>query len=1089
MTQTPVSNLQPAVAMTEFVNRQGVFPSRDSLTAGAFLGDIEIFAGGNLFGDTASGQILPIQQNTALFSLMGTNYGGDGRSNFALPNLDGVETIGVGQGPGLPDNVIGENLGSVSNNLTKAQLPSTLGGTSQPIDNMQPSLAVTYCINAVGVYPTNGLTLDSIGVISAFAGNFAPTGMACNGQLLQISQYVALFNLIGTTYGGDGVNTFALPNLNGRDIVGAGAPGEVVGQDVGTLDDNLTSANSPLGADQPINNEQPGLVMNYYIATQGIFPSNPSPGTDQSAPFLGQIIAYAGTLNGPTGCLPCEGQILSIQQNQALFSLIGTTYGGDGRTTFALPDLRGKTVIGANSQDPLGSLSGSATTTLTSSNLPPLSAPTITLHSDTGVSNSDGITSNGQVDVSGLATGATWYYSINGGQSFTAGTGTSFTVTGDGAKYVLVKQSWGSGDVSPAASLSFTLITTPPSVGSITRVGSSPNNANSEQFTVTFSEVVTGVAASDFNITTSNSPGGTALTTGGITSVTGSGATYTVTVGGVAGDGTLRLDLKSGDSGITDLAGNSATAAFTSGAAYTIEQTPPSATSAAAPAGGFYGVGQVLTFTVTFSEPVNVDTTGGTPRIAINLATGGTAYANYVSGAGLNTLTFQYLVAAGQQALNGITTGASIDLNGGTLKDAAGNDAILTISGVEPSTAGIDINTFAPTETVALFAQTQSSLDALPTGFIVQDTAANLSIGLDLLNADAHINSIHATDASPVLVLTAAQAANDAHALQLISNASYLVRVVDTAANLMALTAAQITALGAEHVVAMKATDTNVNFGPTQGDALRAAAIRVVAPSGFHVREAYSDGSANNWFFGPNGVVTKLRVVHADGSVDVLVNGPGTFHGVAYAQTDAHATPAAFHDLTTYRDGLGDTVLTTTYTSMGGGQIQANTVNPDGTYELQTTGVTGQAYSAFSNDFAVGGALLARSVDNLDGSGKVRLTGSNLVVSVAKQTIGQTTAPSEFDFNQHASEQYVFVSGSNDRINFDAAGFGAATVSGFGVAGTNDIVDVSHLFGSFAAAQGAMTQQNGYVLITEGTDTIALIGAQKTSLTATQLGF
>lgn len=56
-------------------------------------------------------------------------------------------------------------------------------------------------------------------------------------------------------------------------------------------------------------------------------------------PFIGQVIMFAGNF-APRGWAFCEGQMLPISQNQALFSILGTTYGGDGRTTFALPDLR-----------------------------------------------------------------------------------------------------------------------------------------------------------------------------------------------------------------------------------------------------------------------------------------------------------------------------------------------------------------------------------------------------------------------------------------------------------------------------------------------------------------------------------------------------------------------------------------------------------------------------------------------------------------------------------------------------------------------------------------------------------------------------
>ena len=71
----------------------------------------------------AAGQILPIQQNTALFSLLGTTFGGDGRTTFALPNLQGRVPIGFGQGAGLNDYALGETGGSANVTLTLVNLP------------------------------------------------------------------------------------------------------------------------------------------------------------------------------------------------------------------------------------------------------------------------------------------------------------------------------------------------------------------------------------------------------------------------------------------------------------------------------------------------------------------------------------------------------------------------------------------------------------------------------------------------------------------------------------------------------------------------------------------------------------------------------------------------------------------------------------------------------------------------------------------------------------------------------------------------------------------------------------------------------
>jgi microcystin-dependent protein len=91
-------------------------------------------------------------------------------------------------------------------------------------------------------------------------------------------------------------------------------------------------------------------------------------------PYLGSIVIFAGNF-APRGWAYCDGQLLSISQNQALFSILGTTYGGDGRTTFALPDLRGRAAIHAGTGPGLtprnlGSRSGTEWNYLTSNQLP-----------------------------------------------------------------------------------------------------------------------------------------------------------------------------------------------------------------------------------------------------------------------------------------------------------------------------------------------------------------------------------------------------------------------------------------------------------------------------------------------------------------------------------------------------------------------------------------------------------------------------------------------------------------------------------------------------------------------------------------------
>lgn len=93
-----------------------------------------------------------------------------------------------------------------------------------------------------------------------------------------------------------------------------------------------------------------------------------------SEPFVGEIRMFAGNF-APRGWAFCDGQLLAVSQNDALFSLLGTIYGGDGRTTFGLPDLRGRLPIHAGhgpglSERRLGSKGGAEKVTLTVNELP-----------------------------------------------------------------------------------------------------------------------------------------------------------------------------------------------------------------------------------------------------------------------------------------------------------------------------------------------------------------------------------------------------------------------------------------------------------------------------------------------------------------------------------------------------------------------------------------------------------------------------------------------------------------------------------------------------------------------------------------------
>jgi microcystin-dependent protein len=150
---------------------------------------------------TCDGQLLPISQNTALFSLLGTFYGGDGKSTFALPNFDGSAAMHQGQGAGLSDRFIGETGGEQSVTLLQTEMPlhdhfvtasnqigtdrtpggedlarskgmnlygpsgtavlmdpqaTSAAGGSLPHNNMSPYLTMTFCIALQGIFPPRG---------------------------------------------------------------------------------------------------------------------------------------------------------------------------------------------------------------------------------------------------------------------------------------------------------------------------------------------------------------------------------------------------------------------------------------------------------------------------------------------------------------------------------------------------------------------------------------------------------------------------------------------------------------------------------------------------------------------------------------------------------------------------------------------------------------------------------------------------------------------------------------------------------------------------------------------------------------------
>jgi microcystin-dependent protein len=385
----PIPVVQPTLGLNYIVRTSDPTNIAD-------VGQVDLFAGNFAPGGwaLANGQQLSIATNQVLFSQIGTLYGGNGFTTFDLPNLNGRVAIGAGQGTGLSNQPLGNASGSNTQTLTQGELPPFGGANgassgSTPVPIRQASLALNYGVVTQGFFPTSGGQLAPgllLGQVVSYAGPTAPAGiLPANGQPVSIIQNPALFSVLGTTYGGNGIATFDLPNLQGRAPTESGqAPGllpERLGEATGAEQVLLTTADLPphrltrpngttstFGGGQPFSIAQPSIGLHAIIDLDGTFPTQGTITGDET-PFLGEISWFAGTF-APFGWAFADGQLLSIEQNPALFSILGTTYGGNGITDFALTDLQDRLAIGATIGLPLGAPEGSATDTLTYAQLP-----------------------------------------------------------------------------------------------------------------------------------------------------------------------------------------------------------------------------------------------------------------------------------------------------------------------------------------------------------------------------------------------------------------------------------------------------------------------------------------------------------------------------------------------------------------------------------------------------------------------------------------------------------------------------------------------------------------------------------------------
>jgi len=215
------SRLSGALAVAVSLSAAAWAPNAAACSDSQFIGSLCIFGGnfeirGFAFAD---GRLLPINQYQALFSILGTTYGGNGQTNFALPDTRGRAVIGPGQGPGLSSYTLGEKAGSERITLTANQMPQ-----------------------------------HSHAAVTTVTASATANGQSVNG-----------------TVDGPGGNTWAAKARAGN--YSSSAPNVAMHPDSIALNVSANTAVSLAGGSQPIDIHQPYVAINYLIALQGIFPS------------------------------------------------------------------------------------------------------------------------------------------------------------------------------------------------------------------------------------------------------------------------------------------------------------------------------------------------------------------------------------------------------------------------------------------------------------------------------------------------------------------------------------------------------------------------------------------------------------------------------------------------------------------------------------------------------------------------------------------------------------------------------------------------------------------------------------------------
>ncbi|MBX7244979.1 MAG: hypothetical protein K1X53_05745, partial [Candidatus Sumerlaeaceae bacterium] len=514
---------------------------------------------------------------------LGTVTGSGTTWNVPVTSVSGNGTIKVN---------LSANLSNIKDSVFNPLSAAFTTGQSYTVDQVAPTVS---SINRTNTNPTSATTVNftvtfSESVTGVGAGNFSLVGSGVAGTIGTVTGSGTTWNVPVTSVSGNGtLGLNKTSNTGISDTAGNALSGGTFTGQVYTVDQTAPTLTSiTLANTSPTSATSLNFTATFSEAVSGVVAAR---------------FAKTGTLSG-TGTIgtptTSDG---GITWNVPVTGVSGTgTFGIDKTSNTGVVDTAGNALTGGTVTGAQYSVDTVAPTvsSINRANTDPTSATTVNFtitfsESVTGVSASNfAVVGSGVTGSVGTVTGSgtTWNVpvtSVSGNGTIKVNLSANLSTIKDSVSNPL--------SVAFTTGQSYTIDQVAPTVSSINRTNTSPTNATTVNFTVTFSESVTGVSAANFSLVGSG-------VTGSIGTVTGSGTTYNVPVSSVSGTGTLRLDLTANLSSIRDSAYNPASASFTSGQSYTVDQTAPTCVSITR-ADANPTNATTLNFTVTFSEAVS----------------------------------------------------------------------------------------------------------------------------------------------------------------------------------------------------------------------------------------------------------------------------------------------------------------------------------------------------------------------------------------------------------------------------------------------------------------------------------------------------